>query len=138
MTGTRNSYVLDTSAVLTLWNAEEGAATVEGILRDKSNYIYVSYMTFMECRYRLWKGQGRQAADELYRALGLLPIIRDVIDDSLLLTASELKATHTMSVADSWIAATAIARKSTLVHKDPEFEALSDRVVMKMLPYKKR
>jgi predicted nucleic acid-binding protein len=51
--------------------------------------------------------------------------------------ASELKAQHKISVADSWIIATAIARKATLVHKDPEFDALSDRVAMKILPYKK-
>ena len=59
------------------------------------------------------------------------------VDDALLLTASELKAQHKISVADSWILATAIACHATLVHKDPEFEALSDRVIMKRLPYKK-
>lgn len=42
-----------------------------------------------------------------------------------------------ISVADSWILATAIERNATLVHKDPEFDALSDRVAMTRLPYKK-
>jgi predicted nucleic acid-binding protein len=40
-------------------------------------------------------------------------------------------------VADSWIIATAITRNATLVHKDPEFDALSDKVNMKTLPHKK-
>lgn len=131
--------MLDTSALLALWNEEEGAALVDKILRDKPHHrkIFVSFMTFMECRYRVWKNHGPGAADELFRALGLLPVIRVDFDDALLMTASELKARHKISVADSWIIATAITRKATLVHKDPEFEALSDKVAMKTLPYKK-
>ena len=138
MTETAESFVLDTSAILALWNEEDGASTVEKILRDSRHHrnIYVSFMTFVECRYRLWKDQGRNAADEIFRALSLLPVIRVDVDDALLLSASELKARHRISVADSWILATAITRNATLVHKDPEFDALSDRVTMKALPYK--
>ncbi len=138
MTETAESFVLDTSAILALWNEEEGASTVERILRDRRHHgrIYVSFITFMECRYRLWKDQGRAAADEIYRALSLLPVNRVDVDEALLLTASELKAQCKISVADSWIIATAIARNATLVHKDPEFDALSDRVTMKALPYR--
>jgi uncharacterized protein len=139
VTETPEAFVLDTSAILALWNDEEGAATVEKILREGPDHriIYVSFMTFMECRYRAWKATGRNAADEIIRALSLLPIIRVDVDDALLSIASELKALHPISVADSWVLATAIARNAMLVHKDPEFDALSDRVTMKKLPYKK-
>ena len=91
----------------------------------------------MECRYRLWRVQGRDAADEISRALSMLPVTRVDVDDGLLSTASELKALHRISVADSWIIATAMALNATLVHKDPEFEALSDKVSLNTLPYKK-
>jgi len=139
VTETPESFVLDTSAILALWNEEEGATFVEKILREKphNRKIFISFMTFMECRYRIWKDHGQSAADELFRSLCLLPVIRVDVDDSLLMTASELKAQHKISVADSWIIATAITRKATLVHKDPEFEALSGKVSMKTLPYKK-
>ena len=139
MTETPDAFVLDTSAILALWNEEDGAAFVEKILRDKphNRKIFVSFMTFMECRYRLWKDHGRNAADEIFLSLSLLPITRVDVDDTLLKTASELKAQHKISVADSWIIATAITRKATLVHKYPEFDALSDKVAMKTLPYKK-
>jgi len=140
VTGTPEAFVLDTSAILALWNEEDGASIVEKILRDNPHHrkkIYISFMTFMECRYRLWKGHGRDAADELFRSLSLLPVTRVDVDDTLIMIASELKAQHKISVADSWIIATAIARKATLVHKDPEFDALSDTVAMKTLPYKK-
>jgi len=140
VTGTPEAFVLDTSAVLALWNEEDGASIVEKILRDNSRHrkIYISFMTFMECRYRLWKDHGRDAADEIFRTLSLLPVARVDVDDKLIMIASELKVQHRISVADSWIIATAITRNATLVHKDPEFEALSDRVNMKILPYKKQ
>jgi uncharacterized protein len=139
VTETPEAFVLDTSAILALWNDEDGATTVEKILRERPDRrkIYISFMTFMECRYRVWKAKGRDAADEIVRALGILPIIRIDVDDALLLAASELKAQYHISVGDSWILATAIARNAILVHKDPEFDALSDRVTMKKLPYKK-
>jgi len=140
VTGSPEPVVLDTSAVLALWNNEDGAATVEKVLRESSQRkpVYLSFMTFMECRYRLWKDQGKSAADELFRSLSLLPVTRVDVDDALLMTASELKAQYKISVADSWIIATAITLNATLVHKDPEFDALADRVAMKALPYKKQ
>lgn len=139
MTDSPEAYVLDTSAILALWNEEDGASFVEKVLRDRPQQrtVFISFMTFMECRYRLWKDQGKNAADELFRTLSLLPATRVDVDDALLMTASELKAQYRISVADSWIIATAITRKATLVHKDPEFDVLTDRVAMKALPYKK-
>ncbi len=139
MTGSPEPVVLDTSAILALWNNEDGAAMVEKVLRESSQRkpVYLSFMTFMECRYRVWKDHGRSAAEELFRSLKNLPVIRVDVDDALIWTASELKAQHKISVADSWIIATAITRNATLVHKDPEFDALADRVAMKALPYKK-
>ena len=139
MTESPEFFVLDTSAILALWNNEDGAPTVEKILREASSRkpVLISFMTFMECRYRLWKDQGQKAADEIFRSLYHLPAARVDVDDRLLMTASELKAQHRISVADSWIIATAITRNATLVHKDPEFDALSDKVAMKTLPYKK-
>jgi predicted nucleic acid-binding protein len=139
VTETPDAFVLDTSAILALWNEEDGASAVETILRKKPGRrkIYVSFMTFMECRYRVWKDSGQKAADEILRALSLLPVTRVDVDDALLLSASELKALHNISVADSWIIATAVAHSATLVHKDPEFDALADKVAMKRLPYKR-
>ncbi len=139
MTGEPDACVLDTSAILALWNEEEGASTVEKILSGggKKRRVYLSFMTFMECRYRLWKSHGRDAAEEIFRSLSLLPAIRVDVDDVLLLKASELKAQHKISVADSWILATAIVLNATLVHKDPEYETLSDNVSLETLPYKR-
>lgn len=138
MTTDNETFVLDTSAILALWNNEPGADTVEKILRAEETQrpVLASFMTFMECRYRIWKDQGQQLADEISRSLRFLPVERVDVTDAILALASELKANHRISVADSWIIATAIDRNAVLVHKDPEFEALSDRVALKTLPYK--
>jgi predicted nucleic acid-binding protein len=39
-----------------------------------------------------------------------------------------------LSVADAWIAASAVLLRATLVHKDPEFEPLD--IPQHRLPYK--
>lgn len=129
------SYVLDTSAILTLWNDEEGADIVEHILRSDTN-VSVSFMSFMEGRYRLWKSVGREESEEFSRYLNLLPIKRVDITDSIFEKAIEIKATSSLSVCDSWIIATAIATNSILVHKDPEFDQVKDKVRLRALPYK--
>lgn len=135
-TGKALTYVLDTSAILALWNDEEGADVVEDILRSGES-INASFMTFMEGRYRLWKSVGKDESDEFSRYLDLLPIKKVGIDDSIFEKAIEIKATNNLSVCDSWIIATAIDTKSILVHKDPEFEQVKKKVKLETLPYKK-
>ena len=40
---------------------------------------------------------------------------------------SSLRASHSSdSLADAWITATALLSRATLLHKDPEFEALTE------------
>ena len=50
--------------------------------------------------------------------------------------AAKLKAQHTMSLADAFVASLARRLNATLVHKDPEFSALGHAVKQKMLPPK--
>jgi len=50
--------------------------------------------------------------------------------------AARFKANNHISVADAWIAALAETEKAILVHKDPEFDQLSNLVQLQRLPYK--
>lgn len=129
------SYVFDTSALLTLWNDEEGADVVEHLIRTGATG-YVSFMTCMEGRYRIWRNAGRSESDEFSMYLDLLPLQPVGVTPRILEVAIEIKATKSLSVCDSWIAATAFATESILVHKDPEFEQLKNIVKLKPLPYK--
>jgi len=130
-----DSYVLDTSALLTFWNNEEGADTVERILRSGTR-VSVSFMSRMEGRYRIWKNTGKEESEEFSKYLNLLSLERIDITDQIFEKAIEIKATNSLSVCDSWIIATAMVTGSVLVHKDPEFEQVKGMVKLKTLPYK--
>ncbi len=130
-----DSYVFDASALLTLWSDEEGADSVESILRSEA-HIYVSFMSYMEGRYRIWKNADRRESEEFSKYVGPLPVEKVNVTDEIFERAIEIKATNNFSVCDSWIVATAIATGSILVHKDPEFEQVKAFVKLRSLPYK--
>jgi len=141
MSGTEGnrSFVLDTSALLAYWNDEKGADEVEKILRMglSTPKVYISFMTLMEAKYQLWRRVGKEVAEDFGRLVRNLPVVRIDVTDPILNHACEIKATTKLSVADSWIIATAIETGSALVHKDPEFEQIKDRLHLITLPYKK-
>jgi predicted nucleic acid-binding protein len=141
MTGTREnkSFVLDTSAMLAFWNDERGADQVERMLKTagSGSKIYISFMTLMEGKYQLWRRVGKDTAGEFETMIRNLPLSRVDVTDSILNYAAEIKATTRLSVADSWIVATAMETGSALVHKDPEFEQVKDQLELVPLPYKK-
>lgn len=133
-------YVLDSSALFTLRNNEAGSDQVEQILREGQKgraSLFVSFITYTEFFYIIWQRQGPDEAYKVILQLKTLPILRIDPDEKLLLVAGELKALYPISLTDSFIAATAIQKQARLIHKDPEFEELEERVDLINLPYKK-
>ena len=136
-----SSYVLDTSAILCLKDDESGADSVESILRDAARNrcrIVISFMTLMEYLYINEMRAGKDEARRAYIELNQLPIKVLDSNEELGILATDLKASHKISVADAWIAATAIQTGSVLVHKDPEYESLKKKIAQIALPYKKK
>ena len=132
-------YVFDTSALLTLRDNESGAEQVADLLyRAQKGKIkaLVCFISLMEMFYRVWKDEGEQDGRLAYEQFHSLPL--SIIHESapLLEKAAAMKATHRLSLADAWIAATAILEDATLVHKDPEFDYLQCRQMT--LPYKEK
>ncbi len=131
-------YLFDTSAFLTLRDDEEGAHTVADLLyKAKQDEIqcFACFMSLMELLYRVWKDENKQSGQLAYEQVQSLPIIWVHEDKNLLEKAAEIKATQQLSLADAWIAASAIQQKAVLVHKDPEFAKLECPQLV--LPYKK-
>jgi ribonuclease VapC len=133
------TYVLDTSAVVALFEGEGGVATVKNLLRRAKRggaRVLVSLMTTYELLYITT--QERDEEEGLRRVLELrsLPVEESPLADAIAIRAANLKAKHRLSVADSWIAATAIEEKAILVHKDPELLALAELVALETLPLK--
>lgn len=129
------AFVLDTSALLTLIEDEAGAARVERILlRD---HALIPFMSLLEVRYITLQERGQDAADFRHAALISCgaTILREM-DEPTLLTAARIKASRRVSLADAIVAAFAVQNGATLVHKDPEFEALAGEISLEALPYK--
>jgi predicted nucleic acid-binding protein len=57
-------------------------------------------------------------------------------DEPINLLAAELKATHRLGIADSYIAACAMSRHAVLVTKDPDFNVLvPDLTLLQLAPH---
>jgi len=130
-----DKYLLDTSAVFTLMEDEAGAQRVQNIIRSRS--VIIPFTVLLETHYVSYREQGQDVADLRYAMLKQLPadFIWE-IDEPTLLCASEFKARHDVSFADALIAAFAERHDAVLVHKDPEFDALSGVIRQERLPYK--
>jgi len=131
-------WLLDTSALLTLRDNEAGAERVAALLKGSAlgeQRSYGCFMSLMEVYYRVWKDEGAKAGKQAYQSCLALPVEWVHESPSLLERAASIKATHPLSLADAWIAASALELGATLVHKDPEFESLPD-LIEERLPYK--
>ncbi len=133
-----NYYVLDTSALLCLLEDEDGAEAVEKIIRAHGSRrrVFVSFISWMEFYYVNHQERGEAEARHRYSLLRDLPLQTVESDEELGLSAGRIKASHRLSVADAWIAATAKRLGAALMHKDPEFEPLSGDIRLLTLPYK--
>ncbi|MGH7789741.1 MAG: PIN domain-containing protein [Candidatus Binatia bacterium] len=124
-----SGYVLDTSAVLALRGDEAGADRVEQLLRGAGAgraSVQVSFMTRMEMLYRITADEGAAAAEDAVRLLDAAGVKWLGCEAEILAQAAAIKSRGGLSVADAWIAATALIHDAVLVHKDPEFAAVTE------------
>ncbi len=130
-----SKYLLDTSAILTFLEDEAGAERVEDLLRSEE--VVLPFLVLLETFYITLQEQTEDVAEERYALLKQLPATYLWhVDEPTLLTAGRFKARFRISLADAIIAAYAVTQDTTLVHKDPELEALNTMVRQEVLPYK--
>lgn len=133
--------LLDTSAVLAALEGEPGCEDVRSrlVAADEGKAeLFISFATLTEVYYIAHRGHGAAKADDFVAILRGWPLTVIYPDETLTLAAGGLKATHAISFADAFIAATARQLNVELIHKDPEYEALSDFISLAPLPYKPR
>ncbi len=133
------SFVLDTSAFIALDEREPGAEEVEAMLARAwlgEAEVHASFATLTELEYIRTQEQDAQQATELLTFAKSQPLKWHHTDDSLCSEAAKLKAVHKVSFADAFVAATAKRLNATLVHKDPEFDALAGMIKLHGLPPK--
>jgi predicted nucleic acid-binding protein len=122
------SIVLDTQAVLVLYMGEKGSEKVAGLLGqvvDDKIKGYINVVNLTELYYILAR-KSRKVADEKEANLrGFGVRIIPAGDDGLWKEAALLKASHSLSLADAFAAATAKVKKARLVTgSDPDFEGI--------------
>lgn len=133
------SFLLDTSALLTLVNAEPGIERVRELLLQAKvgeALLHASFVSLTEVQYIKTYDEGQAAAERIVGDLKSFPIAWLHSDDRLCAKAAEWKANHKISLGDSFIVASTQRAKAVLVHKDPEFLRLPPGVRQEVLPLK--
>ena len=130
-----DGFILDTSALLTLIEDEQGAERVDQILQTER--VWIPWLVLLEVNYITRQERGEAEADRRYALIKQLPVtILWDVDEPALLTAARLKASYRLSLADAVIAAFAMRMNAVLLHKDPEYEALAGQISLEALPNK--
>jgi predicted nucleic acid-binding protein len=136
-TGEEQSHpcLLDTSALFTFIEDEPGADRVEQALNQVTTLL--PWTVLLETYYITLQEEGQAEADRRIALIRTLKVrILWDMNESMVLTAAKLKEEYRISLADAIIAACAIRYNAVLIHKDPEFEALTGLLRMEALPYK--
>ena len=134
-----DAVVLDTSAILTLTGNEPGADEVQTYIAEAIAgriQLHGSFASLTEVEYVTAQEEGADAARQRLADLNALPIQWLHSDAALCHEAAIQKAAHKISFADAFIVATARRFDATLVHKDPEFDALAGEMDQHKLPPK--
>ena len=135
----RKTYILDTSALLTYIEDEDGADQVDALLAEAENKevdIYISFISITEVYYITLQEKDETEALRRIKLIQALAVNFVESYEDLNLAAGKLKATNRISLADSYIAALCQEYSEVLVHKDPEFEKISSSLKEHRLPYK--
>ena len=106
--------------------------------RGGRHEVLACAITLMELFYTALRAKGEDAATRLVALVKAWPVMWVFPDEQMLLQAGRLKAAHRLSVADALVAAVARMQGATLVHKDPELEALRGQVTLLSLPSREK
>ena len=139
MNETKKICILDTSAILTYIEDEDGSDYVENLLIDAEKGIvdiYVSFISLTEVFYITLREKDEPLAVERIKLMQSLAVKIQESDEMVNIKAGKLKARNSISLADAYIAALCQIHNGILVHKDPEYEKLASEINEYRLPYK--
>ena len=131
-------YVLDTSAVLTVLNNEEGTEIVLSLLEDARSgetAVYLPFMTLMELEYLSLRKCSQEETRRMLNLVEAWPVKIEHSTEEWLHEAARIKALGLVSMADAWICGLARLLDAELVHKDPEYDAVPALKTLQ-LPYR--
>jgi predicted nucleic acid-binding protein len=110
---------------MTFFENRPGADKVEDLLTgaaDATRPLAMSVVNWGEVYYSIWRAHGEKAASAKLHEIAQLPIQVFDVDMELAKLAASLKTQYNLPYADSFAAALAQARKSTVVTSDKDFD----------------
>lgn len=125
------SYVLDASALMTLFDNRSGADKVEELLvqaAESKHPLLMSVVNWAEVYYSIWRTDGEGVANEKLHAIAQLPIEIVGVDMEQARRAAILKAKHNLPYADCFAGALCESRKAAVVTSDKDFEVIESLV----------
>jgi predicted nucleic acid-binding protein len=120
-------YTLDTFAILSWLNDEEGADLVEELLEKSKKgkaRVFINWINIGEVYYIVQREDSKKRAIETVALIKQLPIERVGYDEKLVLLAGDYKARYPISYADSFCLATAELKKAKVTTGDPELSKI--------------
>lgn len=123
-----SGYVFDSHALMAFFQNEEGAETVDRIIRRASKEgadRWVCVINLGEMLYLTQRRFGDSQKVHLLSKIGQLGIQTLSVSDSLVFQAAEYKAEYPISYADCFALACAVNHSVPLVTGDPEFHKVS-------------
>jgi ribonuclease VapC len=117
------SYVLDTTAVITLLDDQPGADQVQAVIEGEEE-VFLPFIALMELRYVLLRKFAPERVAELIEIIRATGVRIEESTPEWGVRAAEVKSRGGLSLADAWIAALALLRRATLLHHDPEYDSV--------------
>jgi predicted nucleic acid-binding protein len=132
------NYMLDASALIAFLNGEGGKPVVKDLLTQASEgdaTVFMCVVNFTEVYYDRLKLKRPILVEEFLANILLLPItIIETLSKDIAFEAGRIKASHKMSLADSFLLATATAYAATVVTSDyGELEAVQQNMPIPFL-----
>ena len=129
-------FVLDTFALLSYLQDETGAARVQTLLENAAKQkcrLCISIINLGELLYSIERREGVAKTQDVLGLIRQLPLEIRPADEEAVFAAAHVKASHTLSYADSFAVACAIQEHATVLTSDREFESVASLISVEWL-----
>lgn len=130
------AYVLDSFALLAYFQDEPVALRIEKLLENAGKEkcrLLLSIINLGELLYITERSGGIAKAQDALALIRQLPIAVVPADEQVVFAAAHIKANHTLSYADAFVAAVALQENAIILTGDPEFQSVDDLVTVEWL-----
>ena len=121
-------YVLDACALIALLKNEEGADVVAAVYKQAESSeatLIMNRVNLLEVYYGFYHSDGKEYADKIMDGIAKSIVAISEFDNDIFLIAGRLKASYSISLADSIVLAQTIVIEGELLTSDHrEFDPL--------------